>query len=158
MMGRSINENCALKYFPSNVDSEGHQYASIPRSVILSNVDKWNNTLVGYVVGDKPFYSQLKGCVGRLWKLSCSLEIHSRENGYFFFKFGSKDECDRVLNQGPWLFDGRLIILKSWSENIALERDLLSSIPIWVRFPNLHLKLWSNTAISYMASLIGTPL
>jgi len=67
------------------------------------------------------------------------MDIHSRENNYFFFKFGS-EQCARVLHEGPWQFDGRLIILKQWSESIGLDRDLLSSILVWVRFPSLHLK------------------
>ncbi|XP_020250145.1 uncharacterized protein LOC109827551 [Asparagus officinalis] len=136
----------------------GMQYATIPRSEILLNVEKWNNTLIGYVLGDKPFYSHLKGCVGRLWKVNCSLEIFSRENGFFFFKFGSSEEMNRVLNGGPWLFDGRLIILKQWSENIGLERDLLTTEPVWIRFPSLHLKLWSTNIIGRIASTVGIPI
>ncbi|XP_020243286.1 uncharacterized protein LOC109821513 [Asparagus officinalis] len=157
-MGREVNQNCSLEYFPPSIDSKGQLYATIPRSEILLNVDKWNNTLIGYVLGDKPFYSHLKGCVGRLWKLKCSLEIYSRENGFFFFKFGCKEELNRVLNGGPWLFDGRLIILKKWSENIGLERELLNSVPVWIRLPSLHLKLWSNNIIGRIASLVGNPL
>jgi len=40
--------------------------------------------MVGYVLGDRPFYMHLKTCVGRLWKPTCSLDVHLRENGYFF--------------------------------------------------------------------------
>lgn len=105
-----------------------------------------------------PFYSHLRASVGRLWRPKCSMEIHSRENGFFFFKFSLKEGCDRILHEGPWLFDDRLIILKPLSEHIGLERDLLSSIPVWVRFPNLHLKLWSQSIISKAASVIGNPL
>jgi len=35
---------------------EGNFFARIPRSEIVSIVNKWGNTLVGYVVGNKPFY------------------------------------------------------------------------------------------------------
>lgn len=96
--------------------------------------------------------------MARLWKPQCTLDIHSTENGFFFFKFSSKEESDRILNGGPWLFDGRLIILKKLTENIGLERDPLSSIPVWVRFPGLHLKLWSKSILSKAASLVGVPL
>lgn len=86
------------------------------------------------------------------------MEVHSRENGYFFFKFGEEEECNRILQNGPWLFDGRLIVLKRWTEGLELERDLLSSVPIWVRMPSLPLKLWSRDIISRIASLMGKPL
>ena len=35
---------------------------------------------------------------------------------------------------------------------------MLKSIPVWVRFPSLHLKFWSRSIISKIASLVGTPL
>jgi len=41
---------------------------------------------------------------------------------------------------------------------MGLERDLLSSVPIWVRFPSLDLKLWSKSIISRIASMVGIPL
>ena len=63
-----------------------------------------------------------------------------------------------VLQTGPWLFDGRLIILKQWSTDSGLDRDLLSSVPVWIRFPNLHLKFWSQNNLSKLADLIGVPL
>jgi len=100
----------------------------------------------------------LKACITRIWKPSCSLEIHLRENGFFFFKFGDEQKCDRVLQTRPWLFDGRLIVLKKWTEKTCLDGDLLSSVPIWVQFPSLHLKLWPKAIISWIASIVGTPI
>jgi len=82
------------------------------------------------------------------------LDVYSREND-FFFKFETKSESGRILHGGTWLFDGRLIILKRWTESTNLERDLLLSIPVWVRFPSLHLKFWSKRVLSKVASLIG---
>jgi len=38
-----------------------------------------------------------------------------------------------------------LIILKKWDEKIGLARDLLTSVPIWIRLPSLHLKLWAQS-------------
>ena len=80
-----------------------------------------------------------KASVIRMWRPKCSLEIFSRENGFFFFKFGTKKESDKILQYGLWHFDGRLIILKPWYEDISFERDLLSTAPVWIRFPSLHL-------------------
>ena len=137
---------------------EDKNFARISRSEIVSNVNKWSNTLIGYVVGNKPFYMQLKGCVNHKWKPTCSLEIHSRVNDFVFFKFGDEGECNHILQSGPWLFDGRLIVLKKWNEEVGLERDFLSSVPVWIRFPGLHLKLWSKEIISRIASLIRTPI
>lgn len=44
------------------------------------------------------------------------------------------------------------------NKDTGLERDLLSSIPMWVRFPALDLKFMSRAVISKVASLVGKPL
>jgi len=105
------------------------------------------------VLGDRPYYDHIKACVNILWRPKCLLDIHIRENGFFFFKFGSEEECNRVLEEGPWLFDGRLVILKKWSAQVGLDRDLLSAFPVWIRFPSLHLKFWSSAILSKAASV-----
>ena len=128
-LGRNLDEACKLNYIPLCAYASGNYYAKIDNSEIKANVQWWNNTLVGYVPGDKPFYIHLKACVTRLWK-PCSLEIHSRENGFFYFRFGTKEECNRVLQTGPWQFDGRLIFFKQWSPDTGLERELLSSVSV----------------------------
>jgi len=53
-------------------------------------VQRWSNTLVGYVLDDRLVYNHLKACLMGLWHPTCSLEVHSRENRYFFFKFGRR--------------------------------------------------------------------
>jgi hypothetical protein len=32
-----------------------------------------------------------------------------------YFKFGLHEDCDRVLEGGPWLFEGRVIVLRRWN-------------------------------------------
>jgi len=84
-MGRKTEEDYQLEYLAPSADLTCKPFVSIPKSEIVENVEKWKNTLVGYVLGDKPFYMHLKAFVGRMWKPNCSLEVHSRDNGYFFF-------------------------------------------------------------------------
>lgn len=86
------------------------------------------------------------------------MEIFSRNNGCFLFKFESEVDVSRILEGGPWLFEGRLMILKHWNRHVGLERDVLSSIPVWIRFPNLQIQFWMQTIINKLASTPGTPI
>lgn len=62
-------------------------------------------------------------------------------------------DCERVLDGGPWLFDGGLMVIRKWDKEVGLERDLLSSIPIWIRLPAMDVKLLSKKAISRVTSV-----
>lgn len=75
-------------------------------------LESWHNTIVLYVLGEKPFFGKLRAYAQRVWRPKGSFEIFSRENGFFFVRFGMDEDVERVLQGGPWTFDGRLIIAK----------------------------------------------
>ena len=56
------------------------------------------------------------------------------------------------------MFDGRLMILKQWTPASTFDRDVLSSLPLWIRIPSLPLKIWSKKAMSEICSAIGKPI
>lgn len=118
----------------------------------------WSNIIVRYVVGKCPYYPNLCAFACRTWCPKGKLDVFSRDNGFFLFKFGLEEDARKVLYGAPYLYDGRLLILKQWTHNIGLERDILASIPIWIRFPNLRIQFWMGHIISKLASVIGTPI
>jgi len=48
--------------------------------------------------------------------------------------------------------------MKRLTPNIKTDRDLLISMPMWVRLPRLSFKLLGNKAISELVSTIGIPI
>src|SRR5436190_22347069 len=56
------------------------------------------------------------------------------------------------------MYDGRLLVMKQWSPTSTFDREVLSSLPLWIRLPSLPLKLWSKKAISEICSAIGRPI
>lgn len=82
----------------------------------------------------------------------------STNNGFCIFRFSSEANCFRVLDLGPWFFAGKLLILQKWHEGLQLSKVKLSRIPVWVKFYNVPLNLWTNEGFSYVASAVGVPL
>ena len=66
---------CKLSFVKPVKISEGESITKISRSEFEENLERWSNILIGYV---------LEACAGRIWKLTCSLEIHSRKNRFSF--------------------------------------------------------------------------
>ncbi|KAK1304559.1 hypothetical protein QJS10_CPB11g00528 [Acorus calamus] len=54
--------------------------------------------------------------------------------------------------------DNRPFVIQRWTRNTKMEFERLSSIPVWIKFPNLPLHFWSKTCIGKIASLLGNPL
>ena len=79
-------------------------------------------------------------------------------NGFFLFQFLLGENGSKVLKGGLWLIGGRVFILKKWERGLDVRKDLLQSVPMRVRFPQLGLHLWSSNIIGRIASTIGKPL
>jgi len=53
-MRRRTEDGCKLDYIEPSMDESGKTFVTIPRSKLMHNTDKRQNSLVGYVLGDKP--------------------------------------------------------------------------------------------------------
>ena len=82
----------------------------------------------------------------------------SRGNGFLLFKFTDDGDKQRALEDGLWFVRGKPLVLRQWTIDSKFEKDKLLTIPIWVKFPNLPLRLWSLALMSRLASTLGKPL
>ena len=153
-----ISDLCKLHYYPPIVGDDGSLMAEAPEEAIVVAAERWVNALVGYVVGDRPTLGQLRTTVARLWQPKAPMNVFARMNGFFLFNLGSAEECERILTRGPWLIDGRPLVLRRWSIDFNFDRDMLMSVPMWIKFPTLQLHLWSQELLGRLVSVVGTPL
>ncbi|KAL2928887.1 UDP-N-acetylmuramoyl-L-alanyl-D-glutamate--LD-lysine ligase, partial [Bienertia sinuspersici] len=71
------------------------------------------HSLVGTLLTDTPYNPEaFKNTMRSLWKPSRGLVVREIENNIFVFQFFSKADREKVLDQGPWSFDDRLLLLK----------------------------------------------
>lgn len=63
-----------------------------------------------------------------------------------------------VLASGHHTPNNRPIIVKAWTTNFDFTAEVLNTISIWVKFPNLPLNCCSRGALSRISSALGNPL
>ena len=79
------------------------------------------------------------------------------KTGVYVIEFKDIETRTEVMTAGPWSFDTRPMIPKSWTVKANLENEDMVEVPIWVRFPNMKLHLWSTHLLSKIFSIIGKP-
>ncbi|XP_074301163.1 uncharacterized protein LOC141632517 [Silene latifolia] len=57
-----------------------------------------------------------------------------------------------------WNVNGYRLVCKSWSPTIVEELAEITTVPIWILFPNLDPCFWSQSALSKVASFVGRPI
>lgn len=84
--------------------------------------------------------------------------IFLHDDGYFIIKFANEVDKNVVLCVGPHMYLGRPTVVKPWTPGFDFHAELMKTVPLWVRFPNLPLNCWSSDSLSRIGSLVGVPL
>lgn len=55
------------------------------------------------------------------------LPMHSsRENRYVSFQISNGEDFDRIMQEGLWLVDGRLLVIRKWSSDSSGEGSFVN--------------------------------
>lgn len=76
-------------------------------------------------------------------------------DGYFVIRFANEKEKDGILCSGPHYLLKRPVIMKPWSPEFNFNEDILSTIPLWIKLPNLPLNCWNAVTLSKIGSSLG---
>ncbi|XP_019225943.1 PREDICTED: uncharacterized protein LOC109207468 [Nicotiana attenuata] len=93
-----------------------------------------------------------------MWNFVTKPHILIHSEGYCIFRFHTIAHRDQVLQSGPYTYRNKPMILKLSEIDFSFNKDILSTIPDWVRFPRLPVGFWSTKALRKMASVVGNPL
>ncbi|KAK4709754.1 hypothetical protein R3W88_004267 [Solanum pinnatisectum] len=92
------------------------------------------------------------------WKQALILDTYHHNDGYFLVRFANLDDRNEVLYSGPHMMNNKPIIVKVWSAEFNFNKEVLQTVPIWVKYPNLPLSCWSQDSLSRISSGLGVPL
>ncbi|XP_044461803.1 uncharacterized protein LOC123193082, partial [Mangifera indica] len=93
----------------------------------------------------------------RAWK-SYGLENVMSSNGFVVFRFKEEEDVHRVLEEGPWMFGGKHMVLQQWHAHTSFDMNRISKVPVWVRLHGVPLLLWTQRGLSTVSSVVGRPL
>ncbi|KAK1261476.1 hypothetical protein QJS04_geneDACA018742 [Acorus gramineus] len=122
------------------------------------NIKQWENAVVGHIVGKILIFTPFLQFLQRLWNPKGEMKLHLHGNGFFTVKFSNVEDLNVALEGGPWTMGYRPFILRKWTPTVRMEQELLSSITIWIRLPNLPLHLWEVDRLGRIGSMIRVPL
>ncbi|KAH0776401.1 hypothetical protein KY290_007812 [Solanum tuberosum] len=102
----------------------------------------WKQALILYVVGDSPTIAAVERYIALQVNTISKPKVYYHNDGYFLVRFASMDDRNKVLYSGPHLMNNQPIIVKAWSSDFDFNKEVLQTVPIWVKYPNLPLNCW----------------
>ncbi|KAH0776135.1 hypothetical protein KY290_007546 [Solanum tuberosum] len=73
-------------------------------------------------------------------------------------RFGSFEDRDEVLYSWPYMLGNKPIIVKTCLPYFDLNKEIMQTTPIWVKFPFIPLNYWGIQSLSRSCSGLGIPL
>ncbi|XP_060200629.1 uncharacterized protein LOC132628891 [Lycium barbarum] len=146
-----------LNFVPPSVPA-GKPLVPLVEDDFKSLEDYWSNAIIGYVIGYIPYEKSMDNYVTYVWNFVVKPQIMYYDNGYYMFRFWTKEDRDLILQSGPYTYNSKPLILKQWEMNFRFDHGSMNVIPLWVKFPRLPVGYWFVKALSKLASVGGKPL
>ncbi|GKC37658.1 RNA-directed DNA polymerase, eukaryota, reverse transcriptase zinc-binding domain protein, partial [Tanacetum coccineum] len=104
------------------------------------------------------FVNELKYNTRRMWGRLGLKDIVVDADEMCFFKFKSEEKMNLVLDQSPWLVNGKHMIMQKLDPETIIVKEAPCKIPVWIRLYNVPLEAWSINGISTISSRLGMPV
>ncbi|KAL6565248.1 hypothetical protein OROGR_002199 [Orobanche gracilis] len=92
--------------------------------------NEWMNSIVFYVLGAEHSFIYMEQFVAKTWGKTAKPTLHQAPNGFFIAKFSSQEECEQVMEGGPYSLKSQPIIMSKWSEDFEYKKVKLTKAPI----------------------------
>lgn len=155
-VGCDTVERVNLEFIPPQVVND-RIVVSPPVEVEEQGLDRWKYCIVGHFLDKRLPFKTVKNIIMNIWARFGISDVLANDNGFFFFVFTHDGDLHRVLDAGPWLILGKMLVLKQWKPHVALVKEQLQTVPIWAQFYNVLFEYWTANGLSYVASSVGKP-
>ncbi|XP_010677748.1 uncharacterized protein LOC104893350 [Beta vulgaris subsp. vulgaris] len=73
-------------------------------------------------------------------------------------RFTSIENRDKVLMGGSQFFDKKPLMIKVWSPDMDLSKEVLDIVPLWIQLHKLDIKDWGERSLFKIAGQIWKPI
>ncbi|CAI8597013.1 unnamed protein product [Vicia faba] len=136
----------------------GEIEVKIEEDDVISEVIFWKPSLVLYTLGGELSMNAVKNFMIKHWNFVQLSDMYYHEEGYFILRFKMLRERDDVLMKGPYMFISMSLLIREWRLDFNLKDDMLRTLPIWVKLPQLPLFLWGENSLNKIGSALGNPI
>ena len=118
----------------------------------------WSKALIVKVYGRSVGFHCLTFKINALWKPTTKMDCVTLGKSFFLIRFNDSDDFDKVLRGDPWFIGGQFLVIKPWEPYFIAFESKLTSVAVWVRFPELPIEFYDAVVLREIGSVIGPVL
>ncbi|GKD62682.1 zinc knuckle CX2CX4HX4C containing protein [Tanacetum coccineum] len=126
----------------------------IPQDEVDTLSARFENSLYGYFVGQRPAFPVVLNYVQNVWRKYGFMHVMIHQ-GFFMFQFSTKEGMESVLEQGPWRIRSVPLILNVWNPNSDLKKEDIKKVLVWVKLFNVPVVAYSKVGLTLITAKLG---
>lgn len=156
--GNRIMKNDKALLFVAPKIINGKPVVEIEEDDVATKIRFWETSLIMYAIGGNLSMNVVKNYMMKEWNFVKLPEMFYNDEGYFILKFKTEEDHEAVLLKGPYTIRNMPMVIMEWRPDFLMERDMMRTIPLWVKFPQLPIQMWGERSLGEIGSVIGMPL
>ncbi|GKC20786.1 retrovirus-related pol polyprotein from transposon RE2 [Tanacetum coccineum] len=144
-------EDNQLFTVPTSMNCKGEEVVLFDEEMVKEGSEKWLLTVCGYLWGVKCMLMSSSIILEECGRYGLKDIVVDAEK-MCFFKFKNEEGMKYIIDQSPWIVNGKPLIVQKWDPEIIIEKETPCKIPVWIRLYNVPLEPWSTKVISTISS------
>ncbi|KAJ8446749.1 hypothetical protein Cgig2_002704 [Carnegiea gigantea] len=137
----SPTQGTSMKYVPT-YEINGVKYAKIEKEDVVPELGYWQSA------GEIILRISLKVLFIEFRKAYDISKVILVRKGIFLIRFNNLQDKQAVVQRRFFFFNIKPFVVKAWNPEISINNEALSSVLIWVQFPDLDIKYWGLDSVS----------
>ncbi|XP_019160127.1 PREDICTED: uncharacterized protein LOC109156749 [Ipomoea nil] len=115
----------------------------------------WRKALIIKVMGRKVGYAYLLRRLNSMWKPQGRLDLIAIDNDYFLVRFGSVEDLEFAMFEGPWMILDHYLLVKPWVPDFDPYSDKTEKVLVWARIPCLPAEYYNYIFLRKLGNKVG---
>ncbi|KAH0928284.1 hypothetical protein HID58_014011 [Brassica napus] len=138
---------------------EGIPRIKIPDSVFKKGADLHQDFILGVFLGKTPSFSHIQSVLTHIWGRGMKLEIHLRpESRSMLVRIPNSTIRKKIVEQEFWHIGNVLFYVAQWSDSVAMQPPVFTSMPLWAHFKGIPFDLYTQEGLGRVGDLLGHPM
>lgn len=97
----------------------------------------------------------MKSKLANLWRPMIGITIKMLKPGIFLFQFYHKNDLKWMLTNGPWSFDGAILVVNSIKAREDPTMVFLNEMEMWIQIYNIPVGLMNERVGKQLGNFLG---
>lgn len=149
---RSLEKACALLM----IREEDEEVLILENEDVNDLQDANSLALVGRLATEKPFkFTVMRDTLAVVWRPGKGMQVTEIAGNLFIFQFYHEVDLKCVLEDGPWVFEQCLLVLKRLEPRVSPFDVCLKEAEFWVQAHNLPIGFFTEKVVQAIGKSLG---